>query len=345
MGMIKSSGWTKHRALAVIAPVLVLGCAALAEDAPASRPAEPAPAPKAVTSSSSSSSSSTASPSAAALSNKALQVAISGLKKEFDDWKRSPANGHLRTESNYFADNPSPDVTPTLIIASLTRRLDSNADVDSYVKWQLLSAITGRVDAQDAPGLLKAYRSAAVIAPNPGLRKAELKAAISRPPFIGPRAELLAGKVNADFKVAVQAVRDANRPILNYRAALFSHLPISGAALEAGMADVEMRVLRGDDARGFWDVYQHTAESWAQDIATPAEMESLAVTVQKLRKGMDDDAVKVYSEVEYNDKDKKLNWRDFTALDGRTLDDFVKELYALSINPPAHLDFKKDPGK
>ena len=75
----------------------------------------------------------------------------------------------LRDKSNYFKENPSADVTPEAIVLALGATISQDAPADSYVKWQLLSAIPEKFDAKLAPAASAAYMKAAKPIPHPGL--------------------------------------------------------------------------------------------------------------------------------------------------------------------------------
>src|SRR5687767_10688990 len=70
----------------------------------------------------------------------AIQSAISELTKEFQASLRKSASPP-RTQSDYFTENPSDDVTPEAVAAVLARSSDGDPRLQAYVKWQLLSAL------------------------------------------------------------------------------------------------------------------------------------------------------------------------------------------------------------
>ncbi len=75
-----------------------------------------------------------------------VAIAISALRKEAaDSWKQSES--WPRTKSDFAAEK-NWSIPSDAVVQALTRRLDNNAGIDAYIKWQLLS-FTPKIDQAD----------------------------------------------------------------------------------------------------------------------------------------------------------------------------------------------------
>src|SRR5690242_19189559 len=73
-----------------------------------------------------------------------LAAAIITLQMEYQAYEKDPRSHTIRTKSDFFAEHPAPDATPDAVMKALEGSVSGGAGVESYVKWQLLSAIPGK---------------------------------------------------------------------------------------------------------------------------------------------------------------------------------------------------------
>ena len=102
----------------------------------------------------------------------AVNLAIADLTREVTAHQVEPKSP-LREKSDYFLEKKSPGVNHEEILAAMNRSsLVPGVAADTYIKWQLLSGIQGKVEDRLASKLLSAYASAPLLYMRPGLEHA-----------------------------------------------------------------------------------------------------------------------------------------------------------------------------
>jgi hypothetical protein len=206
----------------------------------------------------------------------AVKAAIAELTKEVQAKQKSPQQFKLRTQCDYFKTRKSPDLTTDAIVIAVTHAISTDAFADAYIKWQLLSGIATKVDANQAPTLLAAYRNAPQPYVRPGLEpasKRELDA------LLRAAAQSDAGQINAKLHQQVNQVREANEPILEFRDEAFVRLPESADVVIAGLEDGVLRAARGIDSERHMKAALAEASTWSVS-GTPGQIRSVAGAIR-----------------------------------------------------------------
>jgi hypothetical protein len=206
----------------------------------------------------------------------AVKAAIAELTKEVQAKQKSPQQFKLRTQCDYFKTRKSPDVTADAIVIAVTHTISTDAFADAYIKWQLLSGITTKVDANQAPTLLAAYRNAPQPYVRPGLEPASKREldALAR-----AAAQSDVGQINAKLHQQVNQVREANEPILEFRDEAFARLPESADVVIAGLEDGMLRAARGIDSERHMKAALSEASTWSVS-GTPGQIRSVAAAIR-----------------------------------------------------------------
>lgn len=175
----------------------------------------------------------------------AVNLAIVDLTQELTAHQKD-SKSPLREKSNYFLEKKSPGVNHEEILAAMNRSsLGAGVAADTYIKWQLLSGIQGKVEDKLVSKLLSAYASAPLLYMRPGLEHASRRQLDAQ---IRNAAQNDAAKLSETLQKEVDAVAHENAPILVYREDLYAHLPGSGDAILAGLEDGAARAANGIDA-------------------------------------------------------------------------------------------------
>lgn len=208
----------------------------------------------------------------------AIQSAIAELTKEIESALRSGADAP-RGQSDYFYGQVN--IPPTAVIAALRRPIGSDLRVQSYVKWQLLSALPKELDEKTAGELLAVYRAAPPPLPRPGIEKQhrdELDRMIR-----GTREndeEALANR----FEQIVERIARDNRYLLAYRDELFAKLPPGYDALAAGLDDAAARMKVGADAAEHTRIVCKLIPQWATADAPPEQLRAMSRAIAQLER-------------------------------------------------------------
>jgi hypothetical protein len=223
-------------------------------DAPAK--ATPDPSAKPANANSTSAKPALAKPSAGAASaakkpvkDPAVAIVADAVQKLTQDYKAAwKSDGVLRSESDYFGKTPPPELTPEKVVAAIAKPVAADAGLDSYVRWQLLSAVPGPFDEKLAGKVLAIYRAApkptARLGTAPQERK-ELERMLR-----GKSSEADAEQINTQFRAAVDRRSAGNTSVYAFRDLLLAKLPVSAESITAAMADALDRYRAGDAAAG-----------------------------------------------------------------------------------------------
>ena len=279
----------KRIAFSLFSVSLVIGMAASAFAADAKKPAPPDP--KAIAA---------VSTAATAL----MKEATAGLKDKTEN---------LREKCDYFTEKPSPDITPEAILIGLEKSQSGDPRMDSYVKWQLLSGISGAFPDDLTARATTAYRRAAEPSNHPGLEHAQLSKTLNR---IGIMKVEKMGEINKSFSETVDKNAKDNLYILHYRKEFYSHLPVSGDSLMAGLEDIFSRVKHGVYADDMWTAVSGSIQSWSLS-AESRQRDSVLQAMNQLLTTARSERSQPYVSVDLIDesKTKVLHWQVKMAVD------------------------------
>jgi hypothetical protein len=248
-------------------------------------------------------------PKAAALARQkaaaALRDAITALAKEYEA-HASNSTAPLRDKSNYFQDNPAPELTPDAVLNSIENVEGPPAEA-CYIKWQLLSGLPGKADDKLAPRLGDLYSNAPGPIPNPSLTPGEKTALASQIMRMTADQEK---DVNDAWTKHLADWSDANAPILNYSEALYGLLPHGMGATILGFQDgFQRRTAQGVDSTAFLTAVVSDTQDWAT-TGTPEQLENVADQCGRLINIFKQSfPPSVYDSVKWNEKTRRLEWQ------------------------------------
>jgi hypothetical protein len=253
----------------------------------------------------------------------AVSAAATALVKEVQANAKDP-NVKLRDKSDYFGATPPAEVTPEAILAALERQQNGDARIDAYVKWQLLSGVSGPFPAELAARALAVYRRAPEPFNHPGLDKNRLTSALFQ---VGAMKKERMDDVNKGFGESIEKNHAANFPILKYRKELYSRLPVSGDSLMAGLEDVFARVRHGIQAGDQFEAISGSIQSWSL-TAESRQREAIIQALGKLLITVRDARSKPFVKVTWNDDPKNLgmHWQDEGVLDEGKIQGLIDSL-------------------
>jgi hypothetical protein len=263
-----------------------------------------------------------------------LAAAIITLQKEYQAYEKDPSGHTIRTKSDFFAEHPAPDATPDAVMKALEGSVSGGPGVESYVKWQLLSAIPGKFAPERLKrGIAVYHRAPMPVEPHPGLDHYRLKRAIN-----GIRKEEVP-QIQKEFDAAVRHFKDVNEVMISYLDDLYAHLPDTYEAITAGLEDVEERAGHGLNANTLFDNVAAAIRSWSITEAKPSEVRTIGQTILNIKNALAREENKPYTKI----VDKKgWHWEATgTGVDPKKIDLLVKflENYA-SGNNAGGLKFK-----
>jgi hypothetical protein len=238
----------------------------------------------------------------------AVQAAATQLVKEAD-------GGKLREASNYFTKNIErlDEVTPEAILAALERKHSQDLRVDSYVKWQLLSGMPGKIDQKLVPRLMSLYQAAVAIQlpTNPTMNQQVW-------PELDAEARKKSGQTGAEEltewldKRFAQAMGTAEA-MTNLRSQLFAAIPMSPSLCQLALKDAMARNMAGWESREFQGLLLNNVRHWALMGAPQGEVQAVAGQLDQIQKNAANKANAetfpvVYGRARFDNKDKKVVW-------------------------------------
>jgi hypothetical protein len=217
---------------------------------------------------------------------KIIDAAEAALHKEYAAGQKDPANPDkgLRDKSDYFLQNPAPDLKPDALLSALARPATGDPRAAAYVRWQLLSGLTEPIDPKDTHLLtlaIEAYRKAPLPAPHFGLTPADQRqldalAASAR------REEDVS--INSKVDQAQQKVTHANRYALTYRDEIYNKLPKVPATFLAAFQDADERLKLAAGVREWMPHVIADIHTWmASPEADAQSLTKMADAVAELR--------------------------------------------------------------
>jgi hypothetical protein len=242
----------------------------------------------------------------------AINKAVATLTKEFAEHEKDAINP-LRKTSNYFKEKDSGggDVTHEAILSALEKTVNRDPRIDSYIKWQLLSAVNDRFDPKLGYKAVSVYQRAARPAMRPGIEESEKRELVLMlPPPPIDDAET-ADEINRQWKERLYKAGVANDFVLRYRNELFSKLPLSGAVIRAGLEDAYTRVMNGISSDKFFEEnISKSAKEWANG-ASSGELQEIANLVGAVAgelTGKTPKSPEFFTQVRHDAKNSKINW-------------------------------------
>ena len=244
----------------------------------------------------------------------AVSTAATALMKEATAGLKDKTE-NLREKCDYFTEKPSPDITPEAILIGLEKSQSGDPRMDSYVKWQLLSGISGAFPDELAARAITAYRRAAEPFNHPGLEHAQLAKTLNR---IGIMKKDKVGEINKSFGETVDKNTKDNLYILHYRKEFYSHLPVSGDSLMAGLEDTFSRAKHGIPVDDMWTAVSGSIQSWSLS-AESRQRDSVLQAMNQLLTTARSERSKPYVKVEWNEDAKNLglHWKDEMVVDDK----------------------------
>lgn len=231
----------------------------------------------------------------------AVSNAVTGLERECQAYNHDPQGHQLRSESSYFADNPSEAVTPDAVLDALSKPVPGDAAQQAYVKWQLLSAIHGKFEGSNVAKAIAVYQNSPNPQRNPGLNFAQIDRAIE----LGNGHEAAARKSEADFQRVMDRYNIYNKPIINYRDELFDHLPSESPAIAIGLKDLSSRLQLGAPTDRLATALAAAIHEWSAD-ASPQDRRAVAEALNKICTAASVPAARPYSKLEYQPGPNRL---------------------------------------
>jgi hypothetical protein len=232
----------------------------------------------------------------------------------------------LREKSDYFGATPPADITPEAIVMALDRSQSSDARVDGYVKWQLLSGVSGKFAPELVPKALSAYRRAPEPYNHPGLNRGPLQSKLFR---IGITRKESIGPLNEEFGAAIDKFNKQNQYILHYRNDMYAHLPGSdnGDAMMAGLEDIFVRVRHGINSKDIWDAVSSSMQGWSV-TAEARQRNSMISALESLLATVRSDRCKPFVKVTWSDDPKTggLHWQEEAPLWDKPIEDQIASM-------------------
>jgi hypothetical protein len=255
-----------------------------------------------------------------------LPAAIASLSQEFK-------SGKLREKGDYFGKATPADLTPEVILQALERPISGTRAAEAYVKWQLLSAVPGKFTDDLARRALVLYRRSPAPGEHPGLDHRALERTIR------PLQKEQIPSANQEFSTVVQNLNQANRPLLEYRAALFERLPADYATFDAALSDLRARAAAGLKSDKFFDTVASGLRSWAIG-AKSNQLIAIGEALYDLKAVNEQKENHPYTQI-YEDKGIK-QWRADSAIDPKKIDALLEFLKQAANSPAGGLKFKGD---
>ncbi|MEZ0265758.1 MAG: hypothetical protein ACAI43_13595 [Phycisphaerae bacterium] len=266
----------------------------------------------------------------------AVQTAANALLLEYGKAMKEKKGELPREKSDYFPEAKPAGVTPETVLDGLAKRHSSDPRADAYVKWQLLSGISGQFPPELKSKALAAYQAAPRPPAHPGLGKMNLDRALNRVGIMKKEAE---GDINKEYSTGVSQYLSNIDVILEYRDELYARLPVDFDTYVAGLNDVYERVTAGAPANEAWGKISAALRGWAITAKDPKQVMRVAGVITKLRETNKDDRNRPYAKVTWTDQG--LKWSAESPIrDDKSLEETAAWLAEQAKNPGGGLGFK-----
>lgn len=244
----------------------------------------------------------------------AINQAVSDLSTEFFTVMRDPEKP-IRIECDYFKQHPCPDVTPASVLAIVERRIAPTTNPDdvglqSYVKWQLLSAVPDRFEVSLTTRAVQAYRRSPRLMYRPGVSVDDQR---ELEQLARGRMDDAAETIEHNIEARIGRFNKYNGPILKLRGALYKRLPVRYESIAAGVDDAFERVACGieeSETRPLIERLADDAREWMKGPSTNREtLTSLSTSVARLSKAK----TTYYVGVKWKEDRRQLVWQTRTV--------------------------------
>ena len=218
---------------------------------------------------------------AAPAAKAALDAAVEDLRKEYQAYLRAPETQPLRTACDYFEGKPTQAIPFDALLAAVTQRIDADARLAAYVRWQLLSALPKELAAGDVARAVAVYRQAPTPAPRFGLSEKEQSALDDMIPTVRKTDDVL---LTSRLEKVVRAGVELNRFTIAYRDEWYRRLPKTPIAFAAALDDAFVRQNLAAGAEDFAPILIADVQQWLViGDARPADCAALAEQLARLR--------------------------------------------------------------
>ena len=177
----------------------------------------------------------------------AAEAAVAALAKEYQNYLADPKQ-LPRAKSDYFTKGAKGTTPNAVLNVLLFKRLDDDPRVAGYVGWQMLSIIPDRVEGEMAGKVAWVLRGAPRPKPVFGLKASDQQQLIQSVNRCRSDAEL--APTNEKLAEAIERSRADSAPIIAYRDALASRLPLSAETYSVKIDDLIYRAQVGADVAG-----------------------------------------------------------------------------------------------
>ncbi|MBC8107128.1 MAG: hypothetical protein H7Z14_11100 [Anaerolineae bacterium] len=233
-----------------------------------------------------------------------LNTAVAALVVEYQAVLKDPEKP-IRVECDFFKQNPPSVAITQANILPLLERTGGDVRVESYVKWQLLSAFDGKFDEAIESRAINIYRRAANLMLRPGVSETdriELDKAAK-----GQLQDSL-DRVDQKLMDAVGKFNAYNAQLLRYRNDLYARLPVRYESLLAGLDDAAQRLANGIDdidTKPFVATLIADTRTWAATKPDARQLHTIGRGVSKLASAK---GPVLYGAVGWSAREQRLVW-------------------------------------
>jgi hypothetical protein len=216
-------------------------------------------------------------------SAKAISTCIATCTKEYQAYAKDPANVKLRDKANYFVENKEPALTDELLLTALSNTIVGDAPADAYIKWQLTSGMSEKVDEKLIKPLYMVYSNAPVPLHRPGMTMAEKQELDALIKGVKNASQEQIVAFSDKIRPAVDAWEARNMTVLAYRDALRSRMvPNSVEEFAAYLEDMHSRVMNGIDVEPLMKNWIAAVKTWANNSPPQQQTQYLAGALLKI---------------------------------------------------------------
>ncbi len=247
----------------------------------------------------------TSQPSADA-EQRAMANALTALYGEYAAAQQKDAKIELRSDCDYFKKNPDPNVTSAGVLAVLERAGGNDIKLESYVRWQLLSAVAGRFDDSCSTRLLLVYKRTPALLARPGITPS------SRAEMVGWTIGHTESEIDGiDNKLADQmaAVNGFNTSIARFRSELLGKMPLRYDCIAIGFDDLTARVGCGMDDwsnKEFLHLLDKIVHDWFAAKPPAGQVASLSSYAAKVAHGR---GAEYFDKLTWRPEQRQLVWK------------------------------------
>ncbi len=253
----------------------------------------------------------------------AVAAAVAAISLTYDEWAKKP--DELPSEGTYFGEHADAALTQDDVIAALGKRWAGDAVKDAYIKWQVLSAVSGMFDGKNAVEALRLYHKPPAIPMRVGSRTGEaqkFQQALQR--FDRNDRERVLSETNSGLEQAIAQWRAQADPILRYRSALYARIPTGYETFMAGLADALGRAQAGVDPKSHFDAVANSIRSWAAGGANAGQVSQIVRVLTALQR---EPGAEVLTGLKWNGDKNRYEWEwKNTEIERKMLENLVSEL-------------------